>query len=272
MDKDAFYFPHFANARHDRKIKRLRKQLGVEGYGIYFMVLEILREQTEFKYPIEDIDLIADEIQTSDAKVEAVIKNYSLFKIDDNKFFSSKLIQFLNPYLETKKRNKINGIKGNLIKYKKLTKEEADQMSEEELINFSENGKQLSLFSGGDSGGDRNKVKESKINKGNKEDNITNKIDFDTFWNLYDKKVGKKDKIIKKWDKLKKEDQEKVLEHVKKYKQSQPEKQYRKNPETYFNNESWNDEIIESSLNLSSNNNQISVSKTPKFLKVNHGI
>ena len=271
MDKDAFYFPHFANARHDRKIKRLRKQLGVEGYGIYFMILEILREQTDFKYPVEDIDLIADEIQTSDAKVEAVIKNYSLFKIDEDKFFSSKLIQFLNPYLEQKKRNKIGGIKGNLIKYKKLTKEEADKMTEEEIVNFNEKCKELSLFSGGESGSDRNKVNKSKENKINNINN-TDKINFDEFWNLYDKKVGKKDKISKKWDKLKKEDQEKVLEHVKKYKQSQPDKQYRKNPETYFNNESWNDEIIENSFNLSSNSNQVSVSKSPKFLKVNHGI
>ena len=55
--KDAYYFPHFCNARHDRKIKRVTKELGVEGYGIYFMVLEVLREQTDFKYPLSEIDL-----------------------------------------------------------------------------------------------------------------------------------------------------------------------------------------------------------------------
>jgi hypothetical protein len=52
MEKEAYYFPHFCNARHDRKIRRLRKELGVEGYGIYFMLLETLREQQDLMYPL----------------------------------------------------------------------------------------------------------------------------------------------------------------------------------------------------------------------------
>lgn len=70
------------------------------------------------------------------------------------------------------------------------------------------------------------------------------KIPFDKFWNLYDKKVGKKDKVQKKWDSLSLETQNKIIDHIPKYKISQPDKQYRKNPETFLNNESWNDEII----------------------------
>ena len=73
-----------------------------------------------------------------------------------------------------------------------------------------------------------------------------NKIDFDTFWDLYDKKVGDKTKLQKKWDKLSLEIQTKALEHIKEYKQAQQDKQYRKNPDTYLNNKSWNDEIISS--------------------------
>jgi len=101
MKKDAFYFPHFANARHDRKIKRVTKELGIEGYGIYFMLLEVLREQQDFRYPISDIDLLADEFGTSLAKVEVVLKKYDLFQIDEcNNFFSIKQVYYLQPYLE----------------------------------------------------------------------------------------------------------------------------------------------------------------------------
>jgi len=71
-----------------------------------------------------------------------------------------------------------------------------------------------------------------------------NKMDFDKFWNLYDKKVGKKEKIKSKWDKLTKEIQQKILDYLPKYIKSQPDKKFRKHPETFFNNESWNDEII----------------------------
>lgn len=105
MKKDAYYFPHFCNARHDRKIKRLRKELGIEGYGIYFMILEVLRDQVDFKYPYQDIDLLSDEFDTSFAKMEVVIKKYELFEFDkQGNFYSPRLILYMQPYLEKTKR------------------------------------------------------------------------------------------------------------------------------------------------------------------------
>ena len=108
MKKDAFYFPHFANARHDRKLKRVQKELGLEGYAIYFQLLEILREQLDFKYPLQDIDLLADEIGTSEPKVKTIIYNYDLFTIEDSGvFFSLKQIVYLQPYIEKTDRARI---------------------------------------------------------------------------------------------------------------------------------------------------------------------
>ena len=104
MKKDAYYFPHYCNSRTDRKLKRVIKDLGVEGYGVYFMLLEVLREQTDFRYPLEDVDLLADEFNVSEAKVNTVINNYKLFEIIDNKFFSPKLILYLQPYIEKSER------------------------------------------------------------------------------------------------------------------------------------------------------------------------
>jgi len=105
MNKDAYYFPHFANARHDRRVKRLRKELGAEGYGIYFMILEVLREQEDFSYPLQDVDLLADDFGTSEQKVDAVIKSYDLFAIsEDHFFYSPKFIEYLKPYLDKSKR------------------------------------------------------------------------------------------------------------------------------------------------------------------------
>jgi hypothetical protein len=101
MKKDAYYFPHFSNARHDRKLKRVIKDLGIEGYGIYFMVLEVLRDQQDFKYPLQDIDLLADEFGTSESKLSVVVKNYDLFDVDEsNNFFSTKQALYLQPYIE----------------------------------------------------------------------------------------------------------------------------------------------------------------------------
>ena len=84
----------------------------------------------------------------------------------------------------------------------------------------------------------QSKVKKSKVNEIKE-----NKIDFDIFWNLYDKKTSR-DKCECKWNNLNLEDQNKILEYIPKYKISQPDKKFRKNPETFLNNKTWNDEII----------------------------
>lgn len=67
---------------------------------------------------------------------------------------------------------------------------------------------------------------------------------FEDFWNEYDKKVGDKEKIKKKFEALSQKEKESIMWYLPEYKKATIEKQYRKNPETFLNNKSWNDEII----------------------------
>ena len=78
------------------------------------------------------------------------------------------------------------------------------------------------------------------INTNNKQINIP----FNEWWDLYDKKVGDKIKLEKKWNNLSDNERQKAIDHTTLYKLSQYDKKYRKNPETYLNNKSFNDEII----------------------------
>ena len=73
-------------------------------------------------------------------------------------------------------------------------------------------------------------------------------ISFDIFWDLYDKKVGDKEKLKKKWASLKDDDRSSIINYIPKYKMIQPEKKFRKDPQTFFNNSSWNDELIGSDV------------------------
>ena len=68
-------------------------------------------------------------------------------------------------------------------------------------------------------------------------------VEFETFWNAYEKKVGRP-KCEKLWAKLSLADKKACIEYIPLYKQAQPDKQYRKNPETFLRNKSWNDELI----------------------------
>lgn len=66
---------------------------------------------------------------------------------------------------------------------------------------------------------------------------------FDEFWNLYDKRVGRA-KCEKLWSKLTAKEKRDCITYVPLYVQAQPDKQYRKNPETFLRNKSFYDEII----------------------------
>jgi Meiotically Up-regulated Gene 113 (MUG113) protein len=66
---------------------------------------------------------------------------------------------------------------------------------------------------------------------------------FDDFWEAYGKKVDRP-KCEKKWIKISQEAREKIMDHVPRYVASTPDVQYRKNPQTYLNSESWNNEIL----------------------------
>jgi uncharacterized protein YdaU (DUF1376 family) len=71
-------------------------------------------------------------------------------------------------------------------------------------------------------------------------------VPFETFWFFYDKKRGDKVKLEKKWNSLTDMERIAIMEYIPKYKEAQPDKTYRKDPQTFLNNKSWNDEIIKS--------------------------
>ena len=111
------HFPHYLNARNDRKIKKGRLQLGIEFYAIYFMILEVLAEQKDFRYPLADIDILADDFGTSIQKIQLVVTQYDLFEIDpEEQFFSPAQHIALQPYLQKMEHYKLMGKKSALAR------------------------------------------------------------------------------------------------------------------------------------------------------------
>ena len=69
-------------------------------------------------------------------------------------------------------------------------------------------------------------------------------VPFDVFWDLYDKKRGERQKLEKKWNGLTNKERSEIMEYIPRYKEATPDKKFRKDPQTFLNNKSWNDEII----------------------------
>lgn len=95
MKKDTFYFSHDYNAHNDVKILFLRQQLGMEGYGIYWFLIESLADSGGI-LPLKIVPVLSMQMHTTEVKVEAVIKQFDLFDIHEESFFSRRLLSHLN--------------------------------------------------------------------------------------------------------------------------------------------------------------------------------
>ena len=73
---------------------------------------------------------------------------------------------------------------------------------------------------------------------------IKDEYTFERAWNLYDKKVGCKAKLEKKWNSMSQKDRKAAIVYIPLYVISQPDKQYRKNFQTFLNQRGWEDELI----------------------------
>lgn len=84
------YFSHDSNARNNEKLLRLRMRHKAAGYGVYFMLLEILRGKPDFRC-LKDYNVIAFELREDAALVKSVIEDFGLFTFsDDGKYFYSE--------------------------------------------------------------------------------------------------------------------------------------------------------------------------------------
>ena len=141
--KESFYFSHDYNAHNDVKILFLRQQLGMEGYGIYWFLVETLADSGGI-LPLKIIPVLAMQMQVSEIKVKAVIESFDLFQIIEESFYSQRLIN----HLEIRKIASENGKKG------------AKKRWENGVANGVANGGAI-----GDANAKERKGKESKVNE-----------------------------------------------------------------------------------------------------------
>jgi uncharacterized protein YdaU (DUF1376 family) len=94
MKNKSYYFSHDYNAANDTKILFLRHQLGMEGYGIYWFLIERLAEAGG-KIPLDLIPILSMQMQSTDVKVKGVITQFDLFTIESGEFWSERLQEHL---------------------------------------------------------------------------------------------------------------------------------------------------------------------------------
>ena len=219
--KEAYYFSHDANAQHDPKIIKMLSEIGWEGYGLYWAVVERLRNEPDYCMPT-DYDCIAYALRTDKDTIKHLVEEYDLFKLNDGKFYSISLSERM------KKKD-----------------ERSQKARESALKRWDGNANAKRIIS------EPNAIKESKV-KEKKVNNIGDSLDFEFFWKLYGKRLGSKAKCTNYWygelrvmDKyqITLEDHKKILEHIPKFKKSISDMQYLPYPSTYLYQKMWESEL-----------------------------
>ena len=91
----------------------------MEGYGIYWMLIETLREQPDYTYPVANIPALGRRYNTTAEKVKTVVCNYGLFTVKDDKiFFSDSLNRRMQVLEEKRAKRSEAGRLGNAARWK----------------------------------------------------------------------------------------------------------------------------------------------------------
>jgi hypothetical protein len=165
MSKDTFWFRHDSNARNDVRIVKLRRLAGLEAVGLYWCVVECLREANAYQLPETAIDDLCFEFRC-DKKLFDLLFECELFSKKDSHFFSKSLKTRMKKYDKVCDKRRESGRLGGVAKAKQVpSKSQA-------------NAKQMPS--------DKNRKEKSRIEK--------NKYtpEFCEFWKAYPARNGKK--------------------------------------------------------------------------------
>jgi len=240
MVKDAFYFSHDSNAARDPKIIQMRSVYKSEGYGWYWMLVEQMREQDNYKLPLSGkyaINAYALQMDADALRLQGFINDcvseFRLFMRDDNFLWSESLLRRM--VIKEEKSEKAR--KAANKRWNKRIQNDADA--------FKKDATALQPECEGNAIKERKK-KVRKINttptpsKGNEL--------FDTFWKEYPKRVNK-GAAEKAFNKIKpsKELVDTMIKSIQQHKMSEgwlkDGGQFIPYPGTWLNAKGWEDEL-----------------------------
>ena len=142
------YFPHDSNARNDERLVKVRMQHGPAGYGVYFMLVERLREDQKYM-SVVDYNLIAYDLRIDASLAKSIIRDFGLFAftVDPERgecFYSESLRQRMARKDEITAKRKAASALGVSVRQenreKTKTAETSNQMVAETQPNGAPNG------------------------------------------------------------------------------------------------------------------------------------
>ncbi len=120
MMKDSYYFSHDCNARNDPRMLDVRAKFGWHGYGLYWAIIEVMREQKDYMISESSLPGIAfgfgmtfeEFIEFVDGCTDETNPDQGLFVKKDGKLYSESLLRRMMKRNHSKTLLSNNGKKG----------------------------------------------------------------------------------------------------------------------------------------------------------------
>jgi len=254
------YFSHDSDAFFDSRIVKMRTRLGVAGYGAYWMIVERLRTSEGYKHEC-DYEVFAC-LANADAELfRAVVEDHGLFEFVENDgkryFYSESLMRRMMKMEDIIEKRREAGRKGAEARWQK--DDTTNDLLDKDDGNFMASAITNACDCYGNEMAKNGKLNKTKLNKtkdkhimvesdATKTSKVTQSDQFDQFWAIYPKKVGKK-AALNIWTRLKpdKDLLEQILRAVEKQKKldqwTKDGGQFIPNPATWLNQCRWEDEL-----------------------------
>lgn len=139
--REAYYFSHDQNARHDENMVPLREKYGMEGYGLFWAIVETMRSSKGYVLSLDRIGSVAYDLHYDLAKLEAFVKDcieqFKLFATDGKQYWSESLWDRMEEYHVKSLRLSNAGRKGADKRYGRdgeLFEEDGAKVDAEEAV------------------------------------------------------------------------------------------------------------------------------------------
>ena len=98
------YIPHEVSMRNTSEVMNLIEKEGMEGYGIYWAIMEYLRVQDGYTGDIQSLKSLARQLRVRVPKLKRIMENYGLFSCTETTFLSPKLVEVMKPFEDRRAR------------------------------------------------------------------------------------------------------------------------------------------------------------------------
>ena len=101
------WFKHDINASNNGKLIKLQANEGLEGYAVYWKLVELLYiNEGRYELNLDELafTLRINHLENSSQLIQSVIMNYGLFIYDDDIFYSDRVIEGLAGIYEKSKK------------------------------------------------------------------------------------------------------------------------------------------------------------------------